>query len=118
MVSIANKEEKNFFLNNLFVGSQIESLIAHLDSCTSIQFQPNSSVLCSSSHDCSLRFWNTDKFSSSQTEGAGVAHAACVQELGGHRKVFNEGVNDLSFNNEGTLFASGGADGSIKLYYR
>lgn len=97
-------------------GQRIETLIAHLDSCTAIKFQPNSQILASASHDCSIRFWSTDKFS--QIHSPGVAHDACVQECGGHRKVFSEGVIHLALTADGTLLASVGADGSIKLYYK
>ncbi|TIA92534.1 hypothetical protein E3P99_00560 [Wallemia hederae] len=95
-------------------GQRIETLIAHLDSCTAIKFQPDSQILASASHDCSIRFWSTDKFS--QIHSPGVAHDACVQECGGHKKAFGEGVNGIAFNQHGSILASAGADGSIKLY--
>lgn len=97
-------------------GQRIETLMAHLDSCTAIKLQPYSNVLASASHDCSVRFWLTEKFS--QIDGPGVAHDACVQECGGHRKLFGEGVNEIAVNNDGMLLASAGADGVIKLYYK
>ncbi|TIC28449.1 WD40 repeat-like protein [Wallemia mellicola] len=97
-------------------GQRLETLIAHLDSCTAIAFQPNTRIMASASHDCSIRFWTTDKFS--QIHSPGVAHAACVQECGGHKKVFSEGVNQIAFTLDGDLFASAGGDGNVKLYYK
>ncbi|KAK3718788.1 hypothetical protein QZH41_014041 [Actinostola sp. cb2023] len=123
-VTITAHEDRHirFFDNNS--GKQIHSMVAHLDSVTSLAVDPNGLYLLSGSkcnidvnvltlvannvfmslgHDCSIRLWNLDT-------------KTCVQEITSHRKKFDESIYDVAFHPSKPYIASAGADGLAKVF--
>ncbi|XP_041355160.1 striatin-3-like isoform X2 [Gigantopelta aegis] len=90
-----------FFDNN--TGKLIHSMVAHLDSVTSLAVDPNGLYLLSGSHDCSIRLWNLDS-------------KTCVQEITSHRKKFDESIHDVAFHPQKPYIASAGADALAKVF--
>ncbi|XP_005100521.1 striatin-3 isoform X2 [Aplysia californica] len=102
-VSITAHEDRHirFFDNNS--GKIIHSMVAHLDSVTSLAIDPNGLYLLSGSHDCSIRLWNLDS-------------KTCVQEITSHRKKFEESIHDVAFHPQKPYIASAGADALAKVF--
>ncbi|XP_046545184.1 striatin-like isoform X5 [Haliotis rubra] len=90
-----------FFDNN--TGKISHSMVAHLDSVTSLAVDPNGLYLLSGSHDCSIRLWNLDS-------------KTCVQEITSHRKKFDESIHDVAFHPQKPYIASAGADALAKVF--
>ncbi|KAK3929953.1 Striatin-3 [Frankliniella fusca] len=84
-------------------GKLIHSMVAHLDSVTSLAVDPNGLYLLSGSHDCSIRLWN-------------VENKTCVQEITAHRKKFDESILDVAFHPSRPFIASAGADALAKVF--
>uniref|UniRef100_H2ZDP3 Striatin N-terminal domain-containing protein n=1 Tax=Ciona savignyi TaxID=51511 RepID=H2ZDP3_CIOSA len=84
-------------------GKLIHSMVAHLDSVTSLSVDPNGLYLLSGSHDCSIRLWNLDS-------------KTCIQELTSHRKKFDESIYSVAFHPSATYIASAGADALAKIF--
>ncbi|KAJ3245583.1 hypothetical protein HDU77_009412 [Chytriomyces hyalinus] len=81
--------------------------MAHLEAVTSLSVHRSGTTLASGGHDCSIRWWD-------------VGMRRCVQEYSTHRlKGTGEGIWDVAFSDWGDeeeeCFASGGADGSVKM---
>ena len=95
------QEGANHFL---IEGQCTHSMIAHLDSVTSLAIDPSGFSLVSGGHDCSIRFWDL------------INSHACIQETPSHREKANEGVLSVAFHPSLPFLASAGADGVIKLY--
>lgn len=85
-------------------GQCTQSILAHLDSVTSVSLDAAGFSLVSGSHDCSVRFWDI------------LGSRACVQEITTHREKAREGVLAVEFHPSLPVMASAGADGSIKLF--
>ncbi|XP_070179388.1 striatin-3-like isoform X2 [Littorina saxatilis] len=102
-VTITAHEDRHirFFDNN--TGKMIHSMVAHLDSVTSLAVDPNGLYLLSGSHDCSIRLWNLDS-------------KTCVQEITSHRKKFDESIHDVAFHPQKPYIASAGADALAKVF--
>lgn len=83
------------------------SMVAHLDSVTSLDIDPSGLTLVSGGHDCSVRFWDL------ANEGN---TAVCVQEITAHRKKSAEGVLMVRYHPNAPYFSSAGADGVIRIY--
>ncbi|MCO5613920.1 hypothetical protein L7F22_068200 [Adiantum nelumboides] len=88
-------------------GACILSMVAHLDSVTSLDIDPSGLTLVSGGHDCSVRFWDL------ANEGN---TAVCVQEITAHRKKSAEGVLMVRYHPNAPYFSSAGADGVIRIY--
>nr|CAB3266665.1 striatin-3 [Phallusia mammillata] len=84
-------------------GKLIHSMVAHLDSVTSLSVDPNGLYLLSGSHDSSIRLWNLDS-------------KTCIQELTSHRKKFDESIYSVAFHPSATYIASAGADALAKVF--
>ncbi|XP_076817429.1 striatin-3-like [Clavelina lepadiformis] len=84
-------------------GELVHSMVAHLDSVTSLSVDPNGLYLLSGSHDCSIRLWNLDT-------------KTCIQELTSHRKKFDESIYSVAFHPSATYIASAGADALAKVF--
>ncbi|RXG61362.1 Striatin-3 [Armadillidium vulgare] len=82
-------------------GRLVQSMVAHLDSVTSLAVDPNGLYLLSGSHDCSIRLWQLDS-------------KQCVQEITAHRKKFDESIFDVAFHPSKPYIASAGADALAK----
>lgn len=85
-------------------GQCTHSMLAHLDSVTSLSIDAAGFSLVSGGHDCSVRFWDL------------LGTRACVQEISSHREKALEGVLDVEFHSSLPFMASAGADGVVKLY--
>ncbi|KAF8305334.1 WD40 repeat-like protein [Clavulina sp. PMI_390] len=102
---VTGHEDRFIRIFDLTTGQCTHSMPAHLDGVTSLSIDPSGFTLVSSSHDCSIRFWDLLKT------------RACIQELSGHRKKSDEGVLDVAFHPAGLPFlASAGADGVVRIY--
>ncbi|UJR37475.1 hypothetical protein I4U23_030178 [Adineta vaga] len=84
-------------------GRMIQSMVAHLDSVTSLAIDPQQSSLLSSSHDRSIRLWNLETKN-------------CIQELTVHQKKDDESIHDVAFHLSKPYMASVGADSIAKIY--
>ncbi|PAA67711.1 hypothetical protein BOX15_Mlig031478g1 [Macrostomum lignano] len=85
-------------------GELTHSMVAHLDSVTSLAVDPNGLYLVSGSHDASLRVWSLDD------------PRSCVQEIAAHRRKFDEAVHDVALHPAKSLLASAGADALAKVF--
>uniref|UniRef100_H2XXS1 Striatin N-terminal domain-containing protein n=1 Tax=Ciona intestinalis TaxID=7719 RepID=H2XXS1_CIOIN len=92
-----------FYDNTSDTGKLIHSMVAHLDSVTSLSVDPNGLYLLSGSHDSSIRLWNLDS-------------KTCIQELTSHRKKFDESIYSVAFHPSATYIASAGADALAKVF--
>ncbi|KAF8574175.1 WD40 repeat-like protein [Ramaria rubella] len=97
-------EDKYIRLFDITTGQCTHSMLAHLDSVTTLAIDPAGFSLVSGGHDCSVRFWDL------------LNSRACVQETTSHREKAREGVLDVAFHPSLPFLASAGADGVVKLY--
>nr|CAD7402873.1 unnamed protein product [Timema poppensis] len=97
----AHEDRHIRFFDNT-TGKLVHSMVAHLDSVTSLAVDPNGLYLLSGSHDCSIRLWNLD-------------NKTCVQEITAHRKKFDESIFDVAFHPSRPYIASAGADALAKI---
>jgi len=81
----------------------LSSMVAHLDSVTSLAVDQHGLYLISGSHDCSIRLWNLES-------------KTCVQEITAHRKKFDESIFDVAFHPSRPYIASAGADALAKVF--
>ena len=87
----------------VFSGRMIHSMVAHLDSVTSLAIDPQQSCLLSGSHDRSIRLWD-------------IENKNCLQELTVHQKKDDESIHDIAFHSSKPYMASVGADSIAKIY--
>jgi len=98
-------EDRYIRIFDIVTGECTHSMLAHLDSVTSLSIDPSGFTMVSSGQDCSIRFWDL------------LNTRACIQESTVHRKKGDEGVLDVMFHPGGLPFlASAGADGVVKLF--
>ncbi|XP_051802228.1 striatin-like isoform X1 [Acanthochromis polyacanthus] len=102
-ITITAQEDRHirFFDNN--TGKLIHSMVAHLDSVTSLAVDPNGLYLMSGSHDCSIRLWNMET-------------KTCIQEFTAHRKKLDESIHDVAFHPTKCYIGSAGADALAKVF--
>ncbi|KAI8838444.1 WD40-repeat-containing domain protein [Chytriomyces cf. hyalinus JEL632] len=105
---ISAHEDRSVRFHDLLSGSCIQSIVAHLEAVTSLSVHRSGTTFASGGHDCSIRWWD-------------VGMRRCVQEYSTHRlKGTGEGIWDVAFSDWGDeeeeCFASGGADGSVKMF--
>ncbi|XP_078515532.1 striatin-3 isoform X1 [Lissotriton helveticus] len=102
-VTITAHEDRHIKFFDNKTGKMIHSMVAHLDSVTSLAVDPNGIYLMSGSHDCSIRLWNLDS-------------KTCVQEITAHRKKLDESIYDVAFHPSKAYIASAGADALAKVF--
>ncbi|KAM7008813.1 striatin isoform 3-T3 [Tautogolabrus adspersus] len=102
-ITITAQEDRHiqFFDNN--TGKLIHSMVAHLDSVTSLAVDPNGLYLMSGSHDCSIRLWNMES-------------KTCIQEFTAHRKKSEESIHAVAFHPTKCYIGSAGADALAKVF--
>jgi len=102
-LTITGHEDRHirFYDNN--TGALVHSMVAHLDSVTSLAVDQHGLYLISGSHDCSIRLWNLES-------------KTCVQEITAHRKKFDESIFDVAFHPSRPYIASAGADALAKVF--
>lgn len=102
-LTITGHEDRHirFYDNN--TGQMVHSMVAHLDSVTSLAVDQHGLYLISGSHDCSIRLWNLES-------------KTCVQEITAHRKKFDESIFDVAFHPTRPYIASAGADALAKVF--
>merc|ERR1719347_95306 len=102
-LTITGHEDRHirFYDNN--TGQMVHSMVAHLDSVTSLAVDQHGLYLISGSHDCSIRLWNLES-------------KTCVQEITAHRKKFDESIFDVAFHPSRPYIASAGADALAKVF--
>ncbi|KAG9295235.1 hypothetical protein G9A89_000058 [Geosiphon pyriformis] len=84
-------------------GQPTFSMLAHLDSVTTLDVDPSGMILISGGHDSSVRLW--DIFNTH----------TCIQEFGSHRRKSDEGVMCVQYHPTLPWLASGGADSIANL---
>ncbi|CAF1342095.1 unnamed protein product [Rotaria magnacalcarata] len=84
-------------------GRLIHSVVAHLESVTSLAIDPQQTCLLSGSHDRSIRLWNLD-------------NRNCLQEITAHQKKDGESIHDVAFHSSKPYMTSVGADSIAKIY--
>ena len=124
-ITITAHEDRHIRFFDNKTGKQTHSMMAHLDSVTSLAVDANGLYLISGSkslsyfaavswyitnfclsikgHDSSVRLWNLET-------------KTCVQEITAHRKKFDESIFDVAFHPSRPFIASAGADGLAKVF--
>ncbi|KAH8108463.1 WD40 repeat-like protein [Phellopilus nigrolimitatus] len=97
-------EDKHIRIWDIVTGQCTHSMVAHLDSVSSLSIDATGFSLVSGGHDCSVRFWDL------------LDSHACVQEITSHREKAQEGVLAVDFHPSLPFMASAGADGVVKLH--
>ncbi|XP_065176566.1 striatin-like [Sycon ciliatum] len=102
-MTIAGTEDRRIQFFDNRSGQVTHSMVAHLESVTSLAIDRAGLYLLTGSHDCSLRLWNL--------EGR-----TCVQEMTSHRKKCDESVLGVAFHPSLGYLGSCGADSVAKVY--
>ncbi|GAB1523004.1 1,2-dihydroxy-3-keto-5-methylthiopentene dioxygenase [Rhizoctonia solani] len=97
-------EDKYIRIFDVSTGECQHSMLAHLDTVTTLSIDTIGFSLVSGSHDGSIRFWDI------------LGSKTCVQEINAHREKSNEGTLDVVFHPSMPFIASAGADGVVKIY--
>lgn len=97
-------EDKYIRIFDITTGECQHSMLAHLDTVTTLSIDTTGFSLVSGSHDGSIRFWDI------------LGSRTCVQEINAHRQKSNEGTLDVQFHPSMPFIASAGADGVVKIY--
>lgn len=97
-------EDKYIRIFDITTGECQHSMLAHLDTVTTLSIDTTGFSLVSGSHDGSIRFWDI------------LGSKTCVQEINAHREKSNEGTLDVQFHPSMPFIASAGADGVVKIY--
>ncbi|CAE6448810.1 unnamed protein product [Rhizoctonia solani] len=97
-------EDKYIRIFDVSTGECKHSMLAHLDTVTTLSIDTTGFSLVSGSHDGSIRFWDI------------LGSKTCVQEINAHREKSNEGTLDVVFHPSMPFIASAGADGVVKIY--
>ncbi|KAF8947003.1 hypothetical protein BGZ47_010665 [Haplosporangium gracile] len=107
-VVVSGHEDRYIRFFDINSGACSFSMLAHLDSVSSLDIDPAGLVLCSGGHDASVRLW--DIASSTRS---------CLQEFTAHRRKSDEGVTTVKYHPTlPGLMATGGADSIVKVYLR
>ncbi|KAF9089151.1 hypothetical protein BGX23_006885 [Mortierella sp. AD031] len=107
-VVVSGHEDRYIRFFDINSGACSFSMLAHLNSVSSLDIDPAGLVLCSGGHDASVRMW--DIASSTRS---------CLQEFTAHRKKSDEGVTTVKYHPTlPGLMATGGADSIVKVYSR
>lgn len=107
-VVVSGHEDRYIRFFDINSGTCSFSMVAHLDSVSSLDIDPAGLVLCSGGHDASVRLW--DIASSTRS---------CLQEFTAHRRKSDEGVTTVKYHPTlPGLMATGGADSIVKVYSR
>ncbi|KAK3813520.1 MAG: WD40-repeat-containing domain protein [Linnemannia elongata] len=107
-VVVSGHEDRYIRFFDINSGACSFSMLAHLDSVSSLDIDPAGLVLCSGGHDASVRLW--DIASSTRS---------CLQEFTAHRRKSDEGVTTVKYHPTlPGLMATGGADSIVKVYAR
>ncbi|KAG8737667.1 hypothetical protein FRC10_007948 [Ceratobasidium sp. 414] len=101
---ITAHEDKYIRIFDITTGECQHSMLAHLDTVTTLSVDATGFSLVSGSHDGSIRFWDI------------LGSRTCVQEINAHREKSNEGTLDVEFHTSMPFIASAGADGVVKIY--
>ncbi|KAF9111260.1 hypothetical protein BGX27_005175 [Mortierella sp. AM989] len=102
-IVVSGHEDRYIRFFDINSGTCSFSMLAHLDSVSSLDIDPAGLILCSGGHDSSVRLW--DIASSTRS---------CVQEFTGHRRKGDEGVCAVQYHpNMPELMATGGADSIV-----
>ncbi|PAA53321.1 hypothetical protein BOX15_Mlig033268g2 [Macrostomum lignano] len=102
-VCIAAHEDRRIRFYDMNSGGLAHSMVAHLDSVTSLAIDTNGLYMLSGSHDSSIRLWRLDD-------------RTCMQEITAHRKKFDEAIHALALHPSKSFMASAGADGLAKVF--
>ncbi|KAF9585776.1 hypothetical protein BGW38_000789 [Lunasporangiospora selenospora] len=107
-MAISGHEDRYIRFFDINTGQCSYSMLAHLDSVSSLDIDPSGLALCSGGHDASVRLWDI-----------AAASRPCLQEFTGHRKKSDEGVCTVKYHpTVPDLLATGGADSIVKVYTR
>lgn len=100
---ITGHEDRYIRVFDINTGSCSHSMVAHLDSISSLDVSANGLSLVSGGHDASIRWWELSKYS-------------CVQEFSSHRSKSNEAVYGVKYHPSHPWMATCGGDSIIKIY--
>jgi RNA polymerase sigma factor (sigma-70 family) len=115
-----NANEKTDLVSSIWLwdpadGSRVRELKGHTRGVAAVAFSPVGSLLASASHDASIRLWNA-------ADGRLLRKIAVPQdpypqdELGADSDGQHGGVVAIAFSADGRWLASGGYDGSVRLW--
>ncbi|KAF9413047.1 hypothetical protein BGZ94_000855 [Podila epigama] len=105
-VVVSGHEDRYIRFFDINSGTCSFSMLAHLDSVSSLDIDPSGLVLCSGGHDASVRLW--DMASPGKT---------CLQEFTSHRRKGDDGVCAVHYHRTlPDVLATAGADLTIKIH--
>jgi len=100
---ITGNEDKEIKFFDIRSNEQVSGFIGHTDAVSALSVTSNGLQLISGGHDGSVRYWDIRK-------------NQCLQDLIAHWWKYDEGVKCLTtFPGDSLCFASGGADGVVKI---
>jgi len=102
---ISGHEDRYIRLFDTQSGGCTYTMLAHLDSVSSLSIAPDLGTFASGGHDASLRVWD-------------LQSRTCLQEITSHRIKAGEGVCCVKYSPSGRELASCGGDGVAKVYTR
>lgn len=115
-IAITAHEDRYIRFFDVRSQKRTHSMVAHLDSVTTLDISPNGLVCVSSGHDASVRLWEISSY-------------ACLQEFPSHRKKFDEATYNATFHPRlsvpvggsppqggSSWLATSGADACIKIF--
>ncbi|KAK9707681.1 1,2-dihydroxy-3-keto-5-methylthiopentene dioxygenase [Basidiobolus ranarum] len=100
---ISAHEDRYIRFFDINSGQCIHSMIAHLDSVSTLDINHTGLQLVSGGHDSSIRVWDTTMYT-------------CLQEFSSHRRKSDEGVCCVRYHLSLPWLASGGTDSVVKIY--
>ncbi|KAI9295720.1 WD40 repeat-like protein [Neoconidiobolus thromboides FSU 785] len=100
---ISGHEDKFIRFFDINSGKSIHSMVAHLDSVSSLDISSSNLTLVSGGHDASIRWWDLSNYS-------------CIQEFSSHRSKSNQAVYSVKFHKSYPWLATAGADSIVKLF--
>ncbi|KAK9695960.1 1,2-dihydroxy-3-keto-5-methylthiopentene dioxygenase [Basidiobolus ranarum] len=100
---ISAHEDRYIRFFDINTGQCVHSMIAHLDSVSTLDINHTGLQLVSGGHDSSIRVWDTTMYT-------------CLQEFSSHRRKSDEGVCSIRYHPSLPWLASGGADSIVRIY--
>jgi WD40 repeat protein len=99
-------------------GKELRTLVGHAKSVTSVAFSPDGSRLASAGADRTVRLWDAGSGQEIRIYRGHTNAITYVHDEGGwgYKADFQNAVYSVAYSPDGTRLASGGVDGTVKLW--